>query len=484
MTSAALTPGKSKNSMAQANEADVILLEYQSPSAVLAALPIPLFARKASWVIFSMVVAMMVASAVVPVDRVVDAPGRIISLTPSQVVQPLETSILRRILVAEGQTVKKGDLLAELDSTFTGSDTANLEAQVRSYGAQIAREQAELEGKPYLAEPGNPDSTLQALLYSQRQAEFASKFGNYQQKIASLEQKLSGAERDILAYRERLGVSREVEAMRKQLAQLEVGSKINLLAAQDQRVELERAVSNATAIAESSKNELSALIKERDAFVQNWRSMIVTDQATVLRQFNQVSEDLRKATLRRSLVQMHADEDGTILTISRLSSGAVVQAGEPLVTLMPSGAKIEVETSISSRDVGFVHVGDPVAIKFDTYIFTTFGMAEGVVKTISADSFVAPDGNSITSRSAFSGGVATGSTGASQSSNLTGVPTQLSYYRARISIDKVNLHGLGPDIRLSPGMTLTADIKVGERTILEYLFSRILPTFEEGMREP
>ena len=110
---------------------------------------------------------------------------------------------------------------------------------------------------------------------------------------------------------------------------------------------------------------------------------------------------------------------------------------------------------------------DPVAVKFDTFPFIQYGLAYGTVRTISADSFNGQD----------------------QQRNPTGavpVPTNSTepYYRARITIDRVELHGTPPDFHLMPGMPITADIKVGKRTVLQYLLGRVMPVASEGMREP
>jgi len=150
-----------------------------------------------------------------------------------------------------------------------------------------------------------------------------------------------------------------------------------------------------------------------------------------------------------------------------VSVGSVLQSGQQFITLVPADAPLEIEANISGRDDGFVRVGDPVSIKFDTFPFIQYGLAYGTVRTISADSF----------------------TGQDDQRNPTGsvpVPSTNTepYYRARIVIDRVDLHGTPPDFHLLPGMPVTADVKVGKRTVIQYLLGRVLPVAAEGMREP
>jgi hemolysin D len=177
-------------------------------------------------------------------------------------------------------------------------------------------------------------------------------------------------------------------------------------------------------------------------------------------------EQLNKAKLRRALVELKSEGDATVLAVAKVSVGSVMQSGQQFITLVPSDASLEVEANISGRDNGFVHVGDPVAIKFDTFPYSQYGMAEGTVRVISADSFTAPE----EARNSTSG--------------LPLPPSTEPFYRARIAIDRVGLHDVPAGFRTIPGMPVTADIKVGKRTVLKYLLGRIMPIAQEGMREP
>jgi HlyD family secretion protein len=151
-----------------------------------------------------------------------------------------------------------------------------------------------------------------------------------------------------------------------------------------------------------------------------------------------------------------------VLTVAKVSVGSVLQSGDQLVTLVPADAPLEVEASIAGRDDGFVHVGAPVAVKFDTFPFSQYGLAHGRVRTISPDSF----------------------TGQNKATTGSGSGPAEPFYRARITIDDVKLHDVPAGFRVVPGMPVTADIRVGKRTVLGFLLGRILPMASQGMREP
>ena len=133
--------------------------------------------------ISGMVVAMIVVMGLVPVEQVVTARGLVVSLSPTILVQPLGTAIVRSIEVREGQHVRAGEILARLDPTFAAADAAALVAQVSSLEAEVSRLQAEAEGKPFAPTNVEPNWSLQSAIYGHRKAQFDSRIDNYNRRL-------------------------------------------------------------------------------------------------------------------------------------------------------------------------------------------------------------------------------------------------------------------------------------------------------------
>jgi hemolysin D len=461
------SPGATSLAIRQDDPTLSAIVEFQSPTAALVAAPVPRAARGTIWAIGCMFAACLAAMGLIPIDRVVTAQGKVVSQTSTMVVQPLETSIVRSIDVREGQQVRSGDLLARLDPTFAAADVGALQAQVSSLEAAVSRMQAEVEERPFQYSGLDPSLSLQAAIYAQRESERRSKLEYYRQKIDGLTSTVARSATDATAFRERLLVAQDLEAMRKKLEALQVGSRYNSLLATDSRLEIERNLSTAIETGEMAKTDHAAMTAERDGYVQNWRAQIAQTLSDEARKLSDARESLNKALLRRQLVELRADRDAAVLTVAKVSEGSVLQPGEQLITLVPADAPLEVEANIAGHDDGFVHVGAPVAIKFDTFPSSQYGLAYGRVRTISADSFTAQDSAKTRSGSVP---VNPGNTD--------------PFYRARIILDDMKLHGVPAGFHLGPGMPVTADIKVGKRTVLAYLLGRILPVISEGMREP
>jgi len=444
-----------------------VILEFQMPSTTVTTAPVPRSARGVVWTLSSFLAALLTALGVIHVDRVATAQGRVVSRAPTLVLQPLEASIVRSIDVHEGESVRAGQVLAQLDPTFAAADVGALAAQVSSLQALVSRLQAEADGRRFTYTGLDPNLALQAATFAQRQAEYSFKLENYTQKIDSLVSSTARANSDAQGFRDRLAVASDVEKMRRSLEHLQVGSKLNTLAAMDNRAEMERNLHSAEETAASARRDLAALVAERDGYVQSWHADVSEKLADAISKLSDARGSLNKAQLRKQLVELRADRDATVLTIAKVSVGSVLQSGEQFITLVPADAPLEIEANISGRDDGFVHPGDPVAIKFDTFPFMQYGLAYGTVRTISADSFTAQDDQRHP-------------TGAVPLPINTGEP----YYRSRITVDRIDLHGTPNGFRLMPGMPVTADIKVGKRTVLQYLLGRALPVATEGMREP
>ena len=206
---------------------------------------------------------------------------------------------------------------------------------------------------------------------------------------------------------------------------------------------------------------------DRDGYAQQVAgetSQMLTEQG---RKLADAQEQLNKASLRRNLVQLRAEKDAIVLRVAPVSVGTVMQSGQEFIELVPLDAPLQIDAVVDGRDVGFVRVGDPVTIKFETFPYALYGTATGTVRSVSPDSFkdpTAPPSKEARTRSE-------GAVGA-------------LFFRAKLSIDEVRLHDMPTGARIVPGMPVQADIRIGKRTVMRYLMSRFIPAVAEGMREP
>ncbi len=441
---------------------DKIVRLFQSETAEILEAPEPRGVRSMVYVLGAFLVSLLVLSLVTRLDRVVmSVSGKIVTTEPTVVVQALDPSIIKTLQVREGQRVKAGDLLATLDPTFAAADVDALKLQIASLDAQIDRCEAELAGRPF-EPPASPDPAvarygqLQKAYYLQRKAQFDGQVHAYNEQIAQYTATIAKLENDQARYTDRAKLAKEVEEMRATLAAAQVGSRLNLLAATDQKTELLRNLEYARNSLVESQHQLQATSATRNAFIQQWLGEASKEQVTARNQRDAALQQLEKATKHKDLVRLVAAEDSMVLKMAKLSVGSVLNVADPLFYLAPLRSPVEVEAHILSRDVAFLRPGDPVKVKLDAYSFMEHGSADGTVRWISEGAFTVDD---------------------------NGTPAD-PYYKVRVALTNVDLHNVPEGFRLIPGMTLTADVHIGTRSILMYMVEGAVRTMSEAMREP
>ena len=443
---------------------DRIVRLFQSETAEILEAPEPRGVRSMVYVLSAFLIIVIVLSLVTRLDRVVTSlSASIVTSQPTAVVQALDPSIIKTINVRDGQRVKAGDVLATLDPTFATADVDALKLQIASLNAQIARCEAELAGKPYAAPP-NPDQAaaryaeLQKSYYLQRKAQFDAQVRAYNEQIGQTTATIAKLENNEARYADRAKLANEVEQMRATLAAAQVGSRLNLLTATDNKTELLRNLEYDKNSLAESQHQLQATTATRNAFIQQWLSEASKELVTARNQRDAAQQQLEKASKKKDLVQLTAAEDSVVLKMAKLSVGSVLKEGDPLVYLAPLHSPVEVEARIASRDVGFIRAGDPVKVKLDAFNFIEHGMAEGTVRWISEGAF--------------------------NTNEDTGQPTAEAYYKVRIALTNVDLRNVPEGFRLIPGMTAQADVHIGTRSVLMYIINGAVQGMNEAMREP
>ena len=437
-------------------------IEYQPDAIEVEHKRVPLVAYWSLYLLLGILIGGIIWASISEVDMIVTARGKLVTTSPTIVVQALETSLIKRINVRAGQVVKKGEVLAVLDPTFTQADVVSLRSRLRSLRAQEKRLRAELAVKPFVVKDGkDPDERLQKLLYDTRAANYKATLMSFQKKRDSLGAALITNKADQKILSRRLQALKNIEAMHRTLMRRGAGARVKVLEAQNLRLEVERDLTIAINKQREIRHELEKIQAEIVAFEKSWRQKATEELVKVMRDKDSAAQQLVKARKRRERVILKSPAYAMVQEVATRSVGSVVREGETLFTLVPLDSPIEAEVKIQARDVGFVRVGDSVRLKFDAFPFQKHGTVTGKVRIISGDVFKR------------------GSKGGQPSA---GVPEV--YYLALVTFPKVVLRAVPADFRLIPGMTVTAEIKVGKRTVITYIIYPLIKAFDESIREP
>jgi HlyD family secretion protein len=452
------------------------MLEFYSPSTALQNVMPKLAARNAVLLIGTMVILLILIAATFKVDRTVSATGKIVSMTPELVVQPLNTAIVKTIAVSAGDIVHKGQLLAQLDPTYAAADNTAALEQVDRYQTEIDRLNAENRQLPYRPTALSAGAIVQEGIFAQRASAREAELRYYRGQIDAQRALMAQADADVRQYAKETGVAADVEKMRQQLEHDLVGSRIDTLNAVSQRLEAERQVLAAVQQEESARQTVASLTGQLDNYNQQWFadiSQTITQDSLQLATYR---DQLEHAALNYKLIDLRAEQDATVLSVAPVSVGSMIQPGTTFFTLVPLNAPLEVDAQVTGDQSGFVFTGQAVQIKFTSFPSNEFGMASGSVRLISSDSFLTGTSQNPNGPSA---------SGTASNAVFTGVaPNSPFFYDARITLDRLALKNVPKDLHIIPGMQVEADIKVGDRTFLEYLAERIMPVVNDGMREP
>jgi len=227
---------------------------------------------------------------------------------------------------------------------------------------------------------------------------------------------------------------------------------------QDKRLEVERDLFLAQSREQELKRDLAGSEAEKAVFEKGWRQKTMEDMLATSRDRDDVKEQLQKADKRQKLVTLVSPVDAVVLDMAKLSQGSVAKGGDAMFTLVPLAADLEAEVQIDSLDVGYVKVGDVAHLKLDAFPFQRHGDLTAKVRTISED--------------AFRRDVATPGQGLD------------AYYLSRIQLGNATLKRMPEKARLLPGMTVSAEIVVGKRSVISYLLWPLTKALDESIREP
>jgi hemolysin D len=411
------------------------------------------------------------------VDIVATAAGKIIPTGYSKVIQPFETGVVHAILVTNGQTVNAGDVLIELDSTINEGETNHLRGDLQSAQLDIARLRAALtDTDDPIAAFHPPEGANPALVAMQRQF-LVAQVAEHRAKIAALDGQRAQKEAElgtisatvdkldavIPTIEERVNIRKALSEYSNRLQYFEVLQQ--LTESQQERLVQKSHLKEA-------KAAVAAIIETRGQTNAEYRRTLFGELAETERKAAGFAADLSKAEQRTKLQQLTAPVSGIVQHLSVHTVGGVVTPAQSLAVIVPSDSLLEVEAMVSNRDVGFVHAGDEVEIKVDTFDFTRYGLLHGQVLSISSDAIVR-DSSANQSKDKQPGST-------SDSSEPKG---QELTYAARISVDRAQMQVEDKKVNLSPGMAVTAEIKTGSRRIISYLLSPLVKYKQESLRE-
>lgn len=413
------------------------------------------------WAVCGLFTFMLVWSLVAQLDIVAMAEGRLVPATYSKIVQPAESGVVREILVKDGDTVTAGQVLVRLDPTIAGADSRSLAGEVAMRRITLRRIDAELAGRPIDVKPG--DDTA---LFLQVQAQGSARRQAYLDSLAQESAQLDRISAELRAANEALNklaataplVQQQAEAYEKLVKE----GFFSPLAVQDKRreaINLQQDLKSQQATVAGLTAQLAAQDKRIANLTSQYRSQLQNERVEAQAQLARLEQEATKQGYREAMLELKAPQGGIVKDLATTTVGAVVAPGTVLLTVVPKDEPLMAEVRIRHDDIGFVEAGQRVKLKLAAYPFQKYGMLEGKVRTI------APDVSNAMTQDPKSPG-----------------PADLGF-KAVVALDTQQLQSRGQPFVLNPGMQVVAEIRQGERTVMEYLLSPVAVTVMQAGRE-
>lgn len=445
---------KKKEDEVSAFEPDFVQIEQER---------VPLGIRMAGYaiIVFFLVAGLWTAFAFT--DLTVTGMGKVVTTVPNIVIAPFDSGIVREVTVKNGDLVKAGQILATLDPTVSAADQESTRSALISVEAQVRRLEAELGRRPVSNfSDDRMENNLQRQLFVSRNAQLQSTVAQYNDDIRGLESQIAAKREETRDLERQMAVLSDISKVREEfykkeqeVFQRDGQFRLQYLEALRAQTQAQRDISASRNALASFQAQIDSKRSQRDAFVSDWQAKINQELVTTTREHARLAEAMKKVDRTASLIQITSPTDAVVLNVRTRTPGTVLRAADPLIDLVPVKVPLEFEVDITPRDVAQLQIGDKASVKLDSLPFVRHGMIDGKLRLISEDSF---------------------------EKTLTGQPGPV--FRARITIDQMNLINTPENFRLVPGMTVTADIKVGTRSLLTYFTYPLIRSGQTSFREP
>lgn len=393
------------------------------------------------------------------IDVVAVAQGKIIPDDRTKLIQSPELAIVRRILVRDGQAVRAGQILVQLDATSAGADRNRVEGEHSSAELQVARAQAMISA----LNTGNapqllPPSKIPARAAADEQRLLAGEYAELQARLAALDEQTAQRRAELETSLLRVAKLRDTLPMVRQraedfrgLAERNFVAKHALLEKEQALLETERDLATEQSRSRELDHAIQQNLRERSSLLAQAKRNALDELNEAQIKASSLTQELVKAEQRNTLLTLKAPVDGIVQQLAVHTVGGVVKEADPLMQVVPQNDRLVVEAQIENKDIGFVYAGQHAEVKVETFSFTKYGTLAGQVLTVSNDAVQDEKRGLI--------------------------------YPARVQLSRSSMRVENKQVKLSPGMAVTAEIKIGKRRVIEYFLSPLSEHLQESLRE-
>ena len=384
------------------------------------------------------------------IDVVVSARGKVVPDGEIKTLQPVETGVIGSILVKEGQSVKKGEILMEIDPSVTESDLASKQKNLTLLELEIERLDAQINDRAFHPSSACQETAAiatQQMMYTSGKLAYDQQRQVLQEQIRQNDEATETAKADKNRLKQLLSSAKDHEARLKEV--IDIIAKKEYEDAKNQRIEYQEQLTMKEHVIAQSQGKLNELTQQLRLVTQEYRNRLLAELTQKSKEATSLRTEVETTQFRNAKQQIIAPVDGTIGKLLVHTVGGVVTPAEKLLTLIPKGVPLIIQATVLNQDIGFITKEMEAAIKIDTFDFQKYGLLHGTVKHIADDAI--------------------------DDEKLGPV------YEITIDPKETTLRVEGKELTINPGMSVTAELKVGKRRVIEFFIYPMIKYLDEGL---
>ncbi|MEO9227541.1 MAG: HlyD family type I secretion periplasmic adaptor subunit [Devosia sp.] len=417
-------------------------------------------------------------------DIVATASGKVVPVEQVRAVQSAQPGRLAAIRVFDGDRVREGQVLAVLDDTEVRAQLREQQDALASTEAEIGRRRALADYAPVLGAETNgavafsvswPTSTPTSLIEREDAAAGAelrrliATLASIEAQITEQDATISGLGATKIQQADLVGTLQQRSSMRQTLEIKQAGSKADALESLGQLQAQQVALSNAEASLQAAVAHRAVLAKSYTQTLTEFESNNQQKLTEALRIADALRERVAQLSAAAGQMVVKSPVAGIVTSSTLKSLGQVVSAAQELMRVVPEG-RLQVQAYVPNADIGFVHVGQPVELKVDAFPFTQYGTLKGVVKSVATDAITSAEARESQS----------GIRDANVIPSAAAASTMGLVYLVTVDLaSSANAH----DFSIASGMSVSAEVDTGSRTMLSYLLSPFVQTVGNALHE-
>lgn len=391
-------------------------------------------------------------------DIVARADGKLIPKSRLQVVQPLDGGRVAEIRIKEGELVKKGQTLVVMDDLISRADTEQITNEKNSIELQLRRIIAERDESAFEKRDTDDEFLFEDVRkqYEENINSYRIELSQQQSLVEQADQELASEKQLFSKLEETLPIIKSNEEAIKKMKEKGFANQMALMERERERIEVERDYQAQKFRVRSLQARLNEARQRSKQIRATYTQNLLDEKVELEQRHKQLIQELSKQEYRNRLLALEAPQDGYVKDLATHTQGSVIPSGTVLLTIVPVDVPLQAEVLVENKDAGFIQAGQEAKIKVASFEFQKYGMIKANVEHVSADS---------------------------SEQQAEGVEQQTSGYRAILNLNSQSLSYNDKEYDVRPGMQVTAEINLGSRTVMQYIFSPVTRAVREAGTE-